>query len=819
MTDPKATLFKLNQNLNNLRERDAKYAGNAPLELLNQIRDHQQAIDLTRRAITGELDEAEWRESLKSLLLAVQDGQVVNLETETYIAGDIKGDTVSGDKIITHIYSTPPPSLPPAKAEERHNLGILLNKVKTFWIEGVLEKSIHNMALIDLGKETQIEAVSHAWEQVLELPDQKRQILPADKKMSKIFDEMNRALLILGVPGSGKTITLLQLARDLIAQAELDGIVSQPVPVVFNLATWTRGQSLVDWLVAELSAKYQIPRRIGRPWLESNRLLPLLDGLDEVRPAERLACVEAINHFRTEFGLSGLAVCSRWEEYTSLPVRLKLNGAIRLQPLTLEQVCDYLEAAGSKLEVLLTALQVDDDLKILAKTPLTLGIMILAYQDISIESLIGQSHRTLEARRKHLLDTYVERMFLRKGKNKGPYRNRQIKAWLSWLAQGMHRHNQGIFLIEQLQPSWLSSRTWVWAYVLGSRIITLLFWGLMIGLASPSAARYLGLTDTLIPGLGGWLIACLVFGLISGIFLGLIDGVRFERIHKDMAHPITMTRRQQGINILVVGLVLGLTAGLLGNLFAGLVLGLMYGVAAVVVGGAVFGSRGIHQSLTYDIQTVEALSWSWSKALKTVPFGLLGGIIMGLSFGLTAKLNQELVNNILENGPIFSLTGERGFVLCVGVSWGIWGGVITAMFGGLNSKIVKTKTVPNQGIGLSVRNALVTGPGFGLIIGLVTGLHFWLFQGFWNGLNLGLFCGLTVGAIAFLWYGGSDAIQHYTLRFILWVKGHMPRNYISFLDYAVERIFLQKVGGGYIFIHRLLLEHFAEIDIKGKQFE
>ena len=64
--------------------------------------------------------------------------------------------------------------------------------------------------------------MAHAWEQVLELPDQNRQTLSPDKKISHIFDEMNRALLILGAPGSGKTITLLQLTRDLITQVEQD---------------------------------------------------------------------------------------------------------------------------------------------------------------------------------------------------------------------------------------------------------------------------------------------------------------------------------------------------------------------------------------------------------------------------------------------------------------------------------------------------------------------------------------------------------------------------------------------------------------------
>lgn len=40
----------------------------------------------------------------------------------------------------------------------------------------------------------------------------------------------------------------------------------------------------------------------------------------------------------------------------------------------------------------------------------------------------------------------------------------------------------------------------------------------------------------------------------------------------------------------------------------------------------------------------------------------------------------------------------------------------------------------------------------------------------------------------------------------------MPWIYPHFLDYAAERILLRKVGGGYIFVHRLLLEYFASAD-------
>ena len=41
----------------------------------------------------------------------------------------------------------------------------------------------------------------------------------------------------------------------------------------------------------------------------------------------------------------------------------------------------------------------------------------------------------------------------------------------------------------------------------------------------------------------------------------------------------------------------------------------------------------------------------------------------------------------------------------------------------------------------------------------------------------------------------------------------VPRNYIHFLDYAHEHILLQKVGGGYIFVHQLLLDYFASLPL------
>ncbi len=54
MPDYKAFLLKLNENLLILQEREAKHGGKAPITLLNQIADHEQAIIVTRQAIDGD---------------------------------------------------------------------------------------------------------------------------------------------------------------------------------------------------------------------------------------------------------------------------------------------------------------------------------------------------------------------------------------------------------------------------------------------------------------------------------------------------------------------------------------------------------------------------------------------------------------------------------------------------------------------------------------------------------------------------------------------------------------------------------------------
>jgi hypothetical protein len=48
---------------------------------------------------------------------------------------------------------------------------------------------------------------------------------------------------------------------------------------------------------------------------------------------------------------------------------------------------------------------------------------------------------------------------------------------------------------------------------------------------------------------------------------------------------------------------------------------------------------------------------------------------------------------------------------------------------------------------------------------------------------------------------------------LLWRNGSTPRpwQYVRFLDYAADRVLLRRVGGGYSFIHPLLMDYFASL--------
>jgi DNA polymerase III delta prime subunit len=714
---------------------------------------------------------------------------------------------------------------------------ILLRKVKQFWIEGVLDKSVPIEPPLDLGKDVLQDAVEHPWEEVVGLPDTAGQLIASNKNIGDIFDELGRALLILGEPGSGKTITLLELARDLVARAEVDA--SQPFPVVVNLATWIDPhQTLFDWLVNEISDKYKIPGKFTRTWLEENRLLLLLDGFDEVRAENRGACVEAINAFTREYGLPGVVVSSRLREYSELPVHLKLHSAIRLKPLTRNQIDTYLARAGSKLAALQTILQKDPILRDQARSPLTLSIMSMAYsmapQDLPAQVLAGQETENVETHRKRLFDTYIEAMFKRKGKRERPYTRKQTISWLSWLARKMIQHNQAVFLIEGIQPNWLTSRGQRWVHLLGFCLI----FGFLVGQISEIGWYGWAHVDCEIEKavnenfkLGVWVVGCTVWVLS----IGIIDLFTFDRRVKPAQAQTILVAKQVAINMLIYGFTWFVTWAIISSVWnfwessqtEVILRSKVILTVSGLVGMLMFGILGSKHSLTRDIRTAEAVNWSWSGALK--------GCLWGLAFGMLAWIVWFFYWETWETPQIEIEYAVPKFLL----AYLIVGGEIGAILVGLDYRIVETKTVPNEGIMLTIKNVVKVG----FLSWAIYGLTIWsililifpektflhnqeaspkLCHDRYRGEIFAFCLGLTFSSLFVMLFGGVDVLKHYILRFILYLTGQTPGKPAHFLDHATRLNFLQKVGGGYIFTHRLLLEHFGamgetEINDKGEE--
>lgn len=638
------------------------------------------------------------------------------------------------------LYSGQAPDAEKLTQVEYRQRKVLLSKVKEYWIEGVLEKSLHTKAMIELGLEKRSDAVERPFSGFEELPEESRQILPTGTGATEVFNQIGegRTLLILGDPGAGKTITLLKLGQNLIARAEEN--VSRLIPVVFNLSSWgSKHQTIADWLVQELWSKYGVSKVLGKNWVKIQQLLLLLDGLDEVKADRREACVKAINQFMQEHGQTEMVVCSRIADYEVLS-RLQLRGAIKILSVTPEQVNQYLDTAGEQLEAVKTLLNEDTDLQKLAKSPLMLSIMTLAYQGKKVEELPQTG--SIEERSEHLFDAYIKRMFSHEkiGKPKeykSPYQNQQTKSWLTWLAQPMKQESESIFLIEKIQPTWLS----------------------------PTEKRYYLIGST----------------LTVWIFIGIAWRL-FEKHDLDIF---------QSIFIILVPLCFRIFAAYFRVWFI----------------GPFPWTNG-------EILTYESIILSWTKIRELIirifipgfpfikryvrPITIIYILIIFASlfnrdknYIVSALFLPLLYSYVVNIFRIFDLPGIVNSVL--------------------KGEEIKNKMKPNQGIWITGKNAIILGGINIIFFGSILFTLDILLDKTHEGVILWSILALILGVIGSLRGGLLDCIRHIQLRLFLTIRHHAPWNYSRFLDYATERLFLQKVGGGYIFVHRMLLEHFAQM--------
>jgi serine/threonine protein kinase/DNA polymerase III delta prime subunit len=728
-----------------------------------------------------------------------------------------------------------PPSLSPLSNKERL---WLLRRVRSFWIAGVLQQSLTGAAFMGLDLQERPDAVVNPWEQVLPMPTTPH--LAEKKSILQFYNDAGSDLLILGAPGSGKTTHLLMLARDLLALAEQNE--SHPIPVVFNLSTWSNKKALATWLVEELQSKYQVQKKLGQQLVKAHMILPLLDGLDEVTPAERTACIETINEYRRKYSLSPLVVCSRSVDYLSQEARLILNKAVMIQPLSMQQANEYLIRAGEPLRALQIAVQKEPSLHELMRTPLLLRILTLTYYNASVSDILRASSPGEQIQQ--VLERYVERMLAR-GSRQASYAPQTTKRCMAWLARQMQQHNQKIFYLERIQPDYAEQKTTHQRYPLlmvGFIFGVLLF----LGLAGPLWLDGIALSIPSPTFSPAQLISIALFFMsTSALLVGLING-RLYRQHPQSVSDSPGRRRWRGtgqrivrgiVNVGLIGLAVGLplcwflifgdnlhTLGGISISDSLITMALLSLFIGVIGASMLFLLDLLLDIQTTEIQPAELMTWSWRRMLRNLFKYLLVGFLFDLPLGAIglvfffSSVNAEESASPIINARVVAaiivvilIAGVLPFFIFM---FALLKGVTSGF--SANSLDPRDIATPNQGIRNSARYSLLTGLGssFFLIV-IPAAVVILLFHGYFTAffLLVALFnVAPLLVVIMVLRVGGITCIQHYMLRWLLRREGVMPRNAVRFLDYCAEHILLQKVGGGYMFVHRFLLEYFASLE-------
>lgn len=705
------------------------------------------------------------------------------------------------------------------------------SKVRQFWIEGKLDRDIPIKPPVELNKEL----VPHAIQR--QLHDDVQEEVPAGKTTATLFDEKERSLLILGDPGYGKTITLLALAQHLLQRFDKDP--SEPIPVVLYLSTWANSElSIKDWAAREIFEIYKISDTLCKDWIESGRIVLLLDGLDELDEASRSSCIRAINDLSAEqirrTNFHGLAVCCRFDEYQQHPERIDFEGAIRLHPLTPDQIRRYLDMFGDAMEGLQQCLEQDRELLADAQSPLILGMLSVAYRLNPAEfseltdDFADQDER--RARHKLVVRNYLDRVFAGHKEDTAPYTRDEMVKGLSWLAKRLRQHSQSVFLIENMQPTWLRN---AWERALNHTLFGLVF-GFCAAAALAIAWRVSTEVDppnedvfaTVVDAHHWWFIAAPIWAVITVLFENLqLRKVnrRFKRSELEQystRHAITHTAIlavEYSVLWIVVWMALWfLRWNLIPPSFetTDRFSWLSHPFQSSISVSLLCALRGRRPGTSTYIGTSEALRWSWARCGLGLLWGLAGGcLLLGASY-------------------LFNGTGSMAFYLP------LWC-VVGLLFGGFHMDVVKTKTRPNEGIMLSLRNSLlaagITGPliGVAMVTILMVAFPFradlnvgangtgiaiektelvrWSMDNCINKLYPSFELGACATLIAFLWFGGVDVLRHYALRLTLKLTGNMPLNLPVFFDHAASLILLQRIGGGYIFQNHLLKDYFENM--------
>jgi transcriptional regulator with XRE-family HTH domain len=458
-------------------------------------------------------------------------------------------------------------------------------------------------------------------------------------------------LVVLGRAGSGKSVLAVRFVLDLLRTRPRAGAV----PVVFGLGSWNPATTgFRDWLAGQLVRDHPGLAASNRPGgsnvatllVEAGRILPVLDGFDELASGLHRAALDALNATTLP-----LLLTSRPGEYRSVAGTdpLTAAAAVRLTDLTVSDLVNYLPRATSGSsgatvwDPVLNELRdhparpASVNLRAVLTTPLMVGLARAIYSDPAsrdpAELLDTDRFGSQYDLEDHLLGSFIPTVYRDRHSRWDPER---VRSWLGYLAQHLDRLGTHDLAWWQLGNAMRrASRMLVVGLVSGLAFGVLS--GLLVWLVDTPEAG-LGLGNALMVALEDWLGFGLALGLAHGAGL-TFGGGAFEpsRVRLGARGWARQLRARFGRRLMV---------GFVGGVGLGLVLGLVSAAGLNPIGLAGVGFPG-------------------GLAIG-VGFGTLSGLGWGLTAGLEAPIDIRSAVS-----PTGLLRTNRATVVVQFVGWGL----------------------------------------------------------------------------------------------------------------------------------------------------
>jgi DNA-binding SARP family transcriptional activator len=572
-----------------------------------------------------------------------------------------------------------------------------------------------------------------------------------------------RQLVVLGDPGSGKSVLALMLTLELL-RTRAPGA---PVPVLLSLASWDpRREHLDRWLASRLADNHPAllnARQYGpgapTRLVLGGHVVPVLDGLDEMPADLRVAALDALDQTMA-VGRSLVLTCrsAEYEEVTreSGPV-LGAATVVRLEPVARQEAITYLSARGSDRWLpVAERLRRDPDAALgrVLRTPLMVDLARIGYGRPGADpaELLGaEDAGALEGQ---LLDSFVPNAYAQvpqpPGRNpktspSGRYTAAQATRWLGFLARHLDRAR---------------SRDLAW-------------WQLYRVVPAGTRSALIGTLIALFFVVTGWVDDGPALAAIYGLSFGGAGYLthRFGR----PPEPLRTELRFAGAagkfaGRFAIGAVVGVLLGLGWSLSAGLV------VFLALVFGCVFA---VHVWLAKPVDASRVSS--------------PGTILRNERTGAIALAVSFLVSLGLFDGMAFAFTAQTRFLPVLGgrydVALAIAGGLAGASFGWFMARGVAAVC---YGLAGAIAGGQVFPAATNPVLPIVVGVFF--------GGGIGL-------AVLVTRAWGNYFVHHVWLA----ATGRLPWRLMHFLDDAHRRGVLRQAGGVYQFRHARVQERLAEI--------